>query len=71
MNITLNLHMLFVDLNQAFDSTKRIQIYEILQQTGIPAKLVRLIKEGRNVLGYNLSEGVRSKAKWHLVNSSL
>lgn len=48
--------MLFVDLKQAFDSTKRVQISEIPQQTEIPAKLVWLIKEGRNVLEYNLSE---------------
>jgi hypothetical protein len=41
---------------QAFYSTKRIQIYKIQQQTEIPAKLVRLIKEGRNDLEYNLSE---------------
>jgi len=32
--------MLFVDLKQAFDSTKRVQISEIPQQTEIPAKLV-------------------------------
>jgi hypothetical protein len=47
MNITLNLHVLFVDLKQAFDSTKRIQIFEMPQQREIPAKLLRLIKEGR------------------------
>lgn len=45
MNLTLNLHVLFVDFMQDFDSTKRIQIYKIQQQTEIPAKLVRLIKE--------------------------
>ena len=56
MNITLNVHVLFVGFKQAFDSTKRIWIYEILQQTEIPTKLVRLIKEGRNILEYNLSE---------------
>jgi hypothetical protein len=49
MNITLNLHVLFVYFMQAFDSTKRIQIYEILQQTEIPSKLVRLIKEGTSL----------------------
>ena len=56
MNITINVHVLFVGFKQAFDSTKRIWIYEILQQTEIPTKLVRLIKEGRNILEYNLSE---------------
>jgi len=46
MNITLNLCVLFVDLKQDSESTKRIQIFEIPQQTEIPAKLVRLMKEG-------------------------
>jgi hypothetical protein len=31
-------------------------MYKIQQQKEIPAKLVRLIKEGRNDLEYNLSE---------------
>jgi hypothetical protein len=39
----IHLHVLFVDLKQAFASIKRIKIYEILQQTEMPAKLVRLI----------------------------
>lgn len=46
MSININLHMLFVDLKQAFASIKRIKIYEILQQTEMPAKLIRLIIDG-------------------------
>ena len=54
--------MLFVDFKQAFDSIQRIKIYEILQQTEMPAKFVRLIKttmehsEGRTIHEHNLSE---------------
>jgi hypothetical protein len=40
---SINLHVLFVDLKQAFASIKRIKIYEILQQTEMLAKLVRSI----------------------------
>ena len=39
----LSLHLLFVDLKQAFTSIKRIKIYEILQQREIPTELIRLI----------------------------
>ena len=34
----INLHVLFVDLKQVFDSIIRIKIYEILQQRKMPAK---------------------------------
>jgi hypothetical protein len=42
----INLHVSFVDFKQASYSIKWIKIYEILQQTEMPAKLVRLIKKG-------------------------
>jgi len=54
--------MLFVDFKQVFDSIQRIKIYEILQQTEMPAKFVRFIKitmeqsEGRIIHEHNLSE---------------
>jgi hypothetical protein len=48
----INLHVLFVDFKQASNSIKRIKIYEMLQQTEMPAKLVRLIKEGRKEGSY-------------------
>jgi len=58
----INLHVLFVDFKQAFDSIQGIKICEILQQTEIPAKFVRLIEitveqsEGRTIHEHNLSE---------------
>jgi hypothetical protein len=39
----INLHVLFVDFKQDLDSMQRIKIYEILQQTKMPAKFVGLI----------------------------
>ena len=38
-----NIHVLFVNLKQAFASIKRTKIHEVLQQTEMHAKLVRLI----------------------------
>jgi hypothetical protein len=55
------MHVLFVDFKQAFDSTKRIQIYEILQQTETPAKLIRLIKEGTSLNIIHLKNSQSSK----------
>ena len=78
----INLHVPFVNFKQFFDSIKRIKVYEILQRTEIPAKLVRLIKiimeqsEGRIFLENNLSEkcsvfsGARQGDRY-LVNSFL
>lgn len=61
MNIKLNMHVLFVDFKQASDSMKRVQIYEILQQTETPAKLVRLIKEGMSMNTIHLKNSQSSK----------
>ena len=58
----INLHVLFVDFKQTFDSIQRIKICEILQQTEMPAKFVRLIKitmdqsEGKTIHEHNLPE---------------
>jgi sorting nexin-29 len=38
------LHQLFIDFKKAYDSVKREILYNILLATGIPKKLVRLIK---------------------------
>jgi hypothetical protein len=43
-------------LRASFLLHEKEKIYEILQKTEMPAKLVRLIKEGRNNLENNLSE---------------
>jgi len=61
MNITLNMHVLYVDFKQAFGSTKRIQIYEILQQRETPTKLVRLIREGMSLNIIHLKNSQSSK----------
>jgi hypothetical protein len=37
-------HKLFIDFKKACDSVKREVLYNILLQSGIPKKLIRLIK---------------------------
>jgi hypothetical protein len=39
----IDLHQLFIDFRQAYDSINRRKMYEILQEQGIPQKLIRLI----------------------------
>ena len=38
----LDLHMLFVDFKQAFDSVNRRKLLETMNTTGIPQKSIRL-----------------------------
>jgi len=40
----IEMHVLFIDLKQAFDSVDRQETIQILQELRIPNKLVRLIK---------------------------
>jgi hypothetical protein len=40
----LNLHMLFIDFKQAFDSVNRRKLSEVMNAMGISQKLVRLIE---------------------------
>jgi len=37
-------HQLFIDFKKAYDSVRREALYNILIESGIPMKLVRLIK---------------------------
>jgi hypothetical protein len=37
-----DLHMLFIDFRQAFDSVKRREVLNALERFGVPQKLVRL-----------------------------
>jgi len=38
------MHQLFIDFKKAYDSVRRVVLYNILIEFGIPKKLVRLIK---------------------------
>jgi hypothetical protein len=40
----LDLHMLFTDSKQAFDSINRNILFEAMDKMGIPQKLIRLIR---------------------------
>jgi sorting nexin-29 len=39
-----DLHMLFIDFRQAFDSIYRNQLFMALESYGIPVKIIRLLK---------------------------
>ena len=43
--LNLDLHLLLIDVKQAYKSINRIYLYEILKEFGIPKKLVNLIKK--------------------------
>jgi len=55
-------HQLFIDFKKAYDSVRRVDLYNILIEFGIPMKLVRLIKMCLSVtysrvrVGKNLSD---------------
>lgn len=40
----LDLHMLFIDYKQAYDSIKRLQIYKAMEKLGVPSKMIKLVE---------------------------
>ena len=56
------LHILFVDFRQAFDSVDRINLYNSMEEFGIPKKLVRLVNmtledtKGKVLVGGGISK---------------
>jgi endonuclease/exonuclease/phosphatase family metal-dependent hydrolase len=40
----IDLHFLFIDFQQAFDSVKRAKMYQVLEEFGVPRKIIRLVK---------------------------
>jgi hypothetical protein len=51
-------HQLYTDFNKAYDSVKREVLYNILLASGIPKKLVRLIKMCLNETYSKLHVGI-------------
>jgi hypothetical protein len=40
----VDIHQLYIDYKQAYDSINRAQLVEIMKEFGIPEKFVRLVK---------------------------
>jgi hypothetical protein len=40
----INVHQLYIDFKQAYDSINRKKLYDVLREMQIPAKLIRLVK---------------------------
>lgn len=42
------LHALFIHFKDAYDRVRRLKMYQVLTNKGVPAKLIRLIKMNVN-----------------------
>ena len=51
----IDLHLLFVDIRQAFDSVRGVKLYEATRDIGIPLKLIKLTKVAMRYPKENLS----------------
>ena len=56
------LYVLFVDLRKAFDSTPRNVIWQILTHLGVPAGLVRCVRDMREGIQSKITHGHGCKA---------
>jgi hypothetical protein len=57
----VDIHCVFIDFKQAFDSINRNELYKSLYNLGIPRKLINLIKESlTNTKGKVVVQGVCS-----------
>jgi hypothetical protein len=61
-------HQLFVDFKKAYDSVRREVLYNILIESGIPLKLVRLIKMCLNETYSRVRVGKRLSGRFPIKN---
>jgi hypothetical protein len=61
-------HQLFIDFKKAYDPVRRVVLYNILLEFGIPKKLVRLIKMCLNETYSNVHVGKHLSDKFHIQN---
>jgi len=61
-------HQLFIDFKKAYDSVRREVLYKILIESGIPRKLVRLIKLSLTETYSRVRVGKNVSDRFHIRN---